>query len=314
MNCSECGQALPDSAAFCSACGRRVLRERIEPVLDPRRAKETPVTKAPPPRAWRIVELEPVPDARPYTAQLSQALAAWPHAPHAAVALGCVLAVAIYFSAAHDQAVAHRVGAERIVAATGARATSQPAPAGALQFSAKQALQGLYGNYDPVLDGSYWTVIGAPKRWNDWNGRAVLIRPLVSRSDDAGTRHVLVTHTVEMQNGMVVKQGASCRTCKSLIGGALFERQGGEWKLVSDQRFLGVEGAFGTPPHVVVAFPEKAGVELRIEPSSLLEAEEGAPAVVLQAGMKPKGVLRQPRPRPVEPPRDSPFPTAASGP
>lgn len=323
MNCGECGKALLENAQFCSACGRRVIPDRIEPVLHPRRAKELP---APPPRTWRTVEHVKPPQAPSFARRLSQAIAAWPHAPHAAVAFGCVLAVAIYFSAAHDEAVANKAGAARIAAATGARpTTSQPAAAGALKFSAKQALQGLYGNYDPVLDGAFWTVTGAPKRWNEWNGRTVLIRPLVSRSDEAATRHMLVTHTVEVRNGMVVKQGAGCRHCKSLIGGVLFERQGDEWKLVSDQRFLGVEGEFGAPPKVAVAFPAKSGVELRIEPSSLVQvAEEPAAPVVMSAGKKAQGVLTRPRARSVEPrsadarpaePRsDSPFPTAAAGP
>lgn len=235
------------------------------------------------------------------------------------VALGCVLAIAIYFSSAHDYAVAAKAGAARITAAIGARpTTSQPAPTGAVQFSAKQALQALFGNYDPVLDGAFWTVTDAPKRWAEWNGRQVLIRPLLSRSDEAGTRHVLVTNSVEIRDGMVVKQGAGCRNCKSLIGGALFERQGEEWKLVSDQRFLGVEGAFGAPPQIAVAFPAKGGVELRIEAPALATSEmEPALPVVMDAGKKAKGILTPPRARPNEPeirepPPDSAFPAAAS--
>lgn len=309
MNCGECGQRLPADAAFCTACGRRVVPERVEPVLDRQSAAGAP---APPPRTWHARERKPPPS---YAAQLSRAIAAWPRAPHAAVALGCVLAVAIYWSAARDDAAARKAGAERFAAATGARpTTSQPAMPGVLEFSAKQALQGLYGNYDPVLDGAFWTVQGAPKRWADWNGKAVVIRPLVSRTDESATRHVLVTHTVDMRNGMVVKQGVGCRNCKSLIGAALFERQGDQWKLVSDQRFLGVEGAFGAPPHIAVSFPAKSGVELRIEPSGLAQADEPSPAVVMNPGKKAKGVLTQPRSRPSKPPPDSPFPSADSGP
>jgi len=177
-----------------------------------------------------------------------------------------VLAVAIHLSAAHDQAVAHRAGAERIVAATGARATtSQPAPAGALQFSAKQALQGLFGNYDPHLDGAFWTVTGAPADRAEWNGKPVLVKPLVSRTDDAGARHVLVTSTAEVQNGIVVKQGTACRTCTSLLGVALYERKGHEWQLVSHRPFANVGGAFGAPPQVAVTFPAKGGVELDVQ-------------------------------------------------
>lgn len=306
MNCGECGQRLPANAPFCAACGRRVLPERVEPALHRHSAAQA--SAPPPPRTWHPVERKPA-----YASELSRAIAAWPHAPHVVVALGCALAVAIYWSAARDDAAANKAGAERLAAATGARpTTSQPAVPGALEFSARHALQGLYGTYDPVLDGAFWTVEGAPKRWAEWNGRTVVVRPLVSRTEGAGTRHVLVTHTVETRNGMVVKQGAGCRNCKSLIGAALFERHGEQWKLVSDQRFLGVEGAFGAPPHVAVAFPAKSGVELRIEPSSLAQVHDPSPAVVMTPGKKVKGVLTQPRPS--EPSPDSPFPGSASGP
>lgn len=311
MNCGECGQRLPANAAFCTACGRRVLPERVEPVLDRHGAARAP----PPPRTRQSVQRKAPPPS--YATELARAIAAWPHAPHVVVALGCVLAVAIYWSAARDDAAANKAGAERLAAATGARpTTSQPAVPGALEFSAKRALQGLYGNYDPVLDGAFWSVKGAPKRWAEWNGRTVVIRPLVSRTDDAGMRHVLVTHTVDTRDGMVVKQGAGCRNCKSLIGAALFERQGEQWTLVSDQRFLGVEGAFGAPPHIAVSFPAKSGVELRVEPSGLAQADDPSRAVVMTPGKKVKGVLAQPRPRPPpsEPSPDSPFPSSVSGP
>jgi len=290
------------------------VSEHVEPTPGPGKAPlPTPARKPNP--APLIIKI-PAPPS--YATRLSQAIAGWRNAPHAVVALGVVLAIAAYWSDSRDEAIARKAGRERIAAATGARpTTSQPATPGTLQFSARQALQGFYGNYDPVLDGAFWTVTGAPRRWSDWNGKSVLIKPLISKSDNAGTRHVLVTNSVEMKNGMVVKQGAGCRSCKSLIGAALFERQGDEWKLVSDQRFLGVEGAFGAPPQVAVSFPATAGVELRIEPSGVSQAAAVEPAapVLMNAGNRVKGVLTQPRPRPSEPlPAESPFPSAASGP
>lgn len=317
MNCPECGQRVLPGAQFCSACGRRVTPERnleLMPDPDARHPVAAPARKA----SHAPLVIKKLPPRPSYATRLSQAIAGWRHAPVAVVALGCVLAVAAYWSDSRDESLARKAGRERIAAATGARSTtSQVATPGKLEFSARQALQSFYGNYDPVLDGAFWTVTGAPKRWSDWNGKSVLIKPLVSRPDDAGTRHVLVTHSVDMKNGMVVKQGAGCRSCKSLIGAALFERQGAEWKLVSDQRFLGVEGAFGAPPHVAVTFPATSGVELRIEPPGVAQAEAGepAPGVVMNAGRAVKGVLASPRPRPRETTSpDTPFPTAVTGP
>lgn len=315
MNCPECGHQLLFAARFCGACGRRVVRERIELV-----PHEKPGSVAGAARKQDAAPLviKRLPARPSYATRLSRAIAGWRHAPVAVVAVGCVLALAAFWSDSRDERRASTLARERIAAATGARSiTSQPAMPGTLEFSARQALQSFYGNYDPVLDGAFWTVTGAPKQWSDWNGKSVLVKPLISRTDDTGTRHVLITNSVDVKNGMVVKQGAGCRRCRSLIGAALFERQGNEWKLVSDQRFLGVEGAFGAPPHVAVLFPAQGGVELRIEPSGVSEAAAPEPAspVVMTDGNRVKGVLTTPRPRPrASAQADSPFPSAASGP
>jgi hypothetical protein len=190
------------------------------------------------------------------------------HLRHVLVAAGVVLACAIYWSVSRDDAAAGRQGAHRLAAATGARATTQPATRAQPQFSARRALQGLYGNYDPVLDGAYWTISGAPKALAEWNGRQVVIKPLISKSDDTATRHVLVTNSVDVKNGIVVKQGTGCRKCKSLLGGALFVRQGDEWKLVAEHRLLAAEGTFGSPPSVAVAFRDTDNVEIRFDRAS----------------------------------------------
>ena len=91
---------------------------------------------------------------------------------------GCLLAAAIYWSLGQDDAAADKAGARRVAAAIGARATSQPVLAASARLSARRALQGLYGNYDPVLDGAYWTITGAPKPLAGWNGKTVVIKPL----------------------------------------------------------------------------------------------------------------------------------------
>jgi hypothetical protein len=216
--------------------------------------------------------------------------------PAVFVLAGCVLAAAIYWSLGRDDAVAGRDGARRIAASTGARATSQPVLEGSAQFSARRALQGLYGNYDPVLDGAYWTITGAPKPLAGWNGKTVVIKPLISRSDDTAARHVLVTHSVEVKNGMAVKQGAGCRNCKSLLGSALFERQGAEWKLVADHRFLAAEGAYGGPPTVAIVFPDKASVELRIDRAAAdpTVVRELGSVVVLRGGNALRTMIARP--------------------
>jgi len=207
--------------------------------------------------------------------------------PVGMVMLGVVVAIATYWSASRDDAVAKTEAAQRMAVATGPLpTTSQEASPSAGVFSTRQALQGLYGAYDPHLDGVFWTVRGAPGEWAEWNGRPVFIKPLISRTDETGTRHVLVTNSVEIRDGLVVKQGAACRACKSLLGAALFERRGDEWVLVTEHRFMKVAGAWGAPPKVTVDFPRKAGVEVRIEnaPAETARGRNSVQAVVLHGG------------------------------
>jgi hypothetical protein len=212
------------------------------------------------------------------------------------VGLGSVVAAAIYWSVSRDDALAGKAGANRLARSTGPLATAQPAAPAQPQFSARRALQGLYRNYDPVLDGAYWTVTGAPKGLAEWNGKAVVIKPLVSKSNETATRHVLVTHSLDVRNGIAVKQGAGCRNCRSLLGAALFERDGSEWKLVADHRFLAAEGVYGAPPTVAVGFTDKEAVELRVDRASAnpIAVRELGSVIVLRGGTATRTVLAQP--------------------
>ena len=278
MNCSECGERLVDGARFCSACGRRVTPDIPKSVLEPPRMPRARVQQA---RSGlqatpKRVEPKRAPPGRgvvqPTTiasapAQLT-GFAGVLHkvGPGGMIAAGVLVALAAYWSAARDDAFAKAEAALRLSKATQPLPTStqDPAPRDGA-FSTRQALQGLYGSYDPNLDGVFWTVSGAPREWGEWNGKQVVIKPLVSRTDESGTRHVLVTNSVEVRDGLVVKQGAACPGCKSLLGAALFERHGNEWVLVTEHRFMRIGGAFGAPPKVTVDFPRNAGVEVRME-------------------------------------------------
>ena len=331
MNCSECGEDLPQGARFCSGCGRRVPKTiacpqcdaqvaegarfcfncgaglaksaaspaKVEPVLqapaveEARSESATPSTEAPKETVVRQPPPVPMPSTpkrtvtpppRPAAATERGVFAR--RGPLAMVVAGALLGIGAIWSANHDDATSKAEAQRRMVLSTGALpTTTQPAQPKNPGFSTRQALQGMYGAYDPHLDGVFWTVSGAPKELGDWNGKSLLIKPLISRSDESSGRHVLVTNSVDVKNGLVVKQGAGCRTCKSLLGAALFERRGDEWVLVKEQRFMRVEGAWGAPPKVLVDFPVNGGAELRIESAS---AESGRPGqistVVLQGG------------------------------
>ncbi|HYC45020.1 MAG TPA: zinc ribbon domain-containing protein [Burkholderiales bacterium] len=327
MKCAECGQVLPAGARFCTACGRRIAVEQPAPAIvrkppppDPRVRTEPALMRKP--LSKTRASAAPAPDAAPRKAPAAPPplrTAPWMHQlPMLMVGAGLMLGLAIYWSAQHDEAQAAKAGADRIAAATGPLATSQPVAQGRLDFSARQALQGLYGNYDPHLDGSYWTVRDAPGTWAEWNGKPVLVKPLVSRTDDSGMRHVLVTSTADVQNGMVVKQGTGCRGCKSMLGVALYERRGNQWQLVSHRPFASVGGAYGAPPQVAVAFPAKGGVELEVGQGAtqLANAPEDRAIVITGGGnvVKTRAAPRTTRERRMAVRDDSPFPSSVSGP
>ena len=312
---------MPEGAIACDTCGRRLVAERIEPALAP-----APPRRDAPAAAASARKPSPRPSRPP-------AAPKGPHPglrylPNVLVGLGIVVAIAIYWSVSRDDALAGKAGVHRIAKSTGALATAQPATPAQPQFSARRALQGLYGNYDPVLDGAYWTVSGAPKGMAEWNGKAVVIKPLLSKSNETATRHVLVTNSIDVRNGIVVKQGAGCRNCKSLLGAALFERQGPEWKLVADHRFLGAEGVYGAPPTVAVGFVDKESVELRVDRASAdpIAVRELGSVIALRGGTatrttmaRPEAIAKRAVPKPkldeneAKAP-DFPLPSAADAP
>ena len=142
-------------------------------------------------------------------------------------------------------------------------------------FYTPRGLKQLYGNYDPNLDGAFWTVTGAPAAYTRWNGKQVFVRPLVSRpfGEAERARQILVTNTLEVKDGMIVKQGTGCRRCVSLIGAAIFEKAGDRWTVISRNDFVVADGAFGAPPRVSVEFPTAGAIELRFEKFSTEEGD-----------------------------------------
>lgn len=331
MNCAECGKPLPMDARFCSACGEPVAATTAEagggaqPALvrpsphlrsvSRRRASHTPTSDEP-----------------------QRAPPASPLVPAAMVITGCALAVGIIWAKWQEDAAFAEAGARRVAtAASPVPPASQPA--GATGFPTRRALRGLYGNYDPAVDGAVWKVSGAPPRWRHWNGKTITVRPLLSRSDDADTRHVLVTSSVEVDDGTGIRQGAGCRQCKTLLGAAVFERRANEWQLVSEHRFLTVAESGGEPPQVSAVFRDDGAVELRLRhtdrfaPSEretmatfvldrgtatspeqvAMETAETGGAAVSEAAAPPAAPRRKAASR-AQPAAETPFPSSVSGP
>ena len=240
--CARCDFPLRPRTRFCIRCGAPVPNGVTLPASAPRRAENA------------NSQLRPV---------TSHTL------PIAITALGCALAVGVYLSlnlgktrpqgASFEQ---HRAAPREFTSGTLGRTRANTE-----DFSVRRALTELYGNYDPNLDGAFWQVPAAPSAFSEWGNRPLFIRPLISRSfEEHGlARHVLVTNSLDVKRGEIVKQGTGCRLCRSLIGAAIFERRGHGWQLISRHDFLTAGGRWGAPPLVSIAFPAAGGVQLRFD-------------------------------------------------
>jgi hypothetical protein len=183
--------------------------------------------------------------------------------------LACGLAIGLYAAAALESSKGKSEAerAPRSAQESGTPPRNGPRRAGAHAFPTPHAMRGLYGNYDPNLDGAFWTVSDAPTSYAQWNGKAVFLRPLISRTFEQHglVRHILVTNSLDVKDGLVVKQGAGCRTCPSLIGMSVFEKEAAGWTLISRHDFLAADGAWGAPPRVTLLIEANGGIELQFD-------------------------------------------------
>lgn len=269
------------------------LPREISEAPVPPRIPETPVPETPVPPQ--------IPEAPrpPPTSRANAYRNIWPVAVVAAVSL---LAAGTFWMFTGPDADTKKTAepAKTTAKRAGAKPALAPRPkddvAAAQGFSVKHGLEKLYGGYDPNLDGAFWTVSGAPKNFAPWNGKKLLIRPLVSKTFSEGDnlRHVLVTNSLDTKDGMVVKQGTGCPDCRSLIGAAIFEKQGDAWKLISRHDFLTADGAFGAPPKVTVDFPSDGGIQLVFERADLLDRDpqDRSYSIVLRERKAVKSAMR----------------------
>jgi hypothetical protein len=280
MRCAVCGYPAGAGARFCIKCGVPIghssavaLDTRSTALRQAQPATKGIALKGSTPAnvlSSNAIESE---HARwvtepPGTGAKHSVAAAGNRLPIAVVVLGFALAVGVYLSlsAAEDERASATAARLSGTPSTGALTGNKPKlNAGA--FSMKQAFTTLYGAYDPNLDGAFWTARGAPAQLEHWNDRLLFIRPLISRGfQDAGKpRQIVVTNSLDVKNGDVVKQGTGCRTCGSLIGAAVFEKQENEWKLISRHDFMTAAGSWGAPPKISLAFQRGGAIVLHFE-------------------------------------------------
>ncbi|MGZ5121315.1 MAG: zinc ribbon domain-containing protein [Burkholderiales bacterium] len=286
MPCAVCHFPMHVGARFCIKCGAALHGVHAESGHSESAASEKGpdgVPRVTPSLAGRTsktgTEKREIADAAD-TATAQRARVMRNRWPLGVVALGCVLAAGIFWSLTRiDEPRGHADAGDLSGNRRGATAlgTLGKTAANADEFSVKQAFTRLYGNYDPNLDGAFWTPTNAQREFVRWNGRALFLRPLISRAfyEDGNVRQLLVTNSLDVKNGDVVKQGTGCRVCESLIGAAIFERHDRDWKLISRHDFLIAGGSWGAPPKVSVSFPGAGEIALQFERRSADPREWG---------------------------------------
>src|SRR5689334_16120906 len=259
--CRVCGSAVGHDIRFCTKCGAAVA------------ITETKRGATQPDNVTRTIGADGS-NRQPNNADWAQhAVAERPKRPLrvsppvAVVLLGCALALGVHL------ALSRRT--TELPVSSSKMAPSATVDSNAERLSIKRAFAALYGNYDPNLDGAFWTPRAAPAPFARWNGRQLFIRPLISRSFRHldKSRQVVVTNSLDVQNGEVVKQGTGCRECGSLIGAAIFEQQRSGWQLISRHDFLAAEGSWGGPPAVELAIDPAGTIDLRIRSRSAAGAQ-----------------------------------------
>lgn len=143
------------------------------------------------------------------------------------------------------------------------------------ELSTQSAFNILYGSYDEIRQGVWWTVKGSPTSDGNVtgkNGSKVFVKQYLLKTYEEGNvkKAILVTNSLEVgENGEPEKAGDGCHACGSIVGVALFHKQKNIWTLVSENKAADYQGSWGGPSEISVAFPANGGVELRVDGASM---------------------------------------------
>ena len=127
---------------------------------------------------------------------------------------------------------------------------------GLREFTDERALQLLYGNYDQSKHGVLWTISQAPKEFENWNNKTVLVVPFRTENfiDNGIEKKAFLTNTLDMEGSEVIAAGDGSHADTSLVGVAIFEKTYGKWQLVSENKFLSTGMGWGSPPEIKTNF------------------------------------------------------------
>lgn len=135
------------------------------------------------------------------------------------------------------------------------------APAG---FDLKEAMNALFGNFDPKTGSSHSSIsqATASRLQDSWfkNGDEIIVRPLriLEAQEDGKHKSILVTFSVPKVN-------FDCHACRPFIGVVVFVRNGDRWEVESRGDMITYSGGFGEPSRdfrVVHVGPGRIGIQM----------------------------------------------------
>lgn len=117
-------------------------------------------------------------------------------------------------------------------------------------FDDIKALELAYGPYHPEAKAASWADITppatAPQSTSDFKGKNGVVKIILSQEykEDNNVKHILLTQT------QLADESNDCHACAPLLGVLTFVQVGNKWRFESENRFLTVMGAYGSPPEL----------------------------------------------------------------
>lgn len=138
-----------------------------------------------------------------------------------------------------------------------------------------EAMASVFGKYDRDLGGSFWRAEGLTGDAVVINGEEKFVQPHSTQRFllRGRERVLLVTNTLDIEDGRIIRPGESCHACAVLVGMILFERGPGEgWRLVSANRAATRAGSWGRMPRATI-IGSFAAPALRIEDGFMAQGQ-----------------------------------------
>lgn len=142
------------------------------------------------------------------------------------------------------------------------------------ELTQAEAMNLVYGSYDPALQGTPWIVTNPPPKFSELNAQRLFVRPIAFMPFVQGgvMKQLLLTSTSRYgDTGEPLKAGDDCHACGVLIGATVFEKWPDGWRLETVEKFLVQDGSWGTPPQMQAEFEPDGALKIAFSSSDMAQ-------------------------------------------